>query len=96
MDTKLRVWWIPQIPMKPFFVPVNSVSEGVLVMDALAEYDKFQFQNNIKPDYCNAGGLQMFDEYDDTDSENGSWVDWYDEDTGLDDPQEWLSVSVRG
>ena len=51
-------------------------------MDVLADYDKFQFENNIKPDYSNAGGLEIF--------ENGEWPDWYDEATGEDDPREYL------
>lgn len=87
---KLRVWWIPQITCKPFYVDVGSLEEGVKVMDMLAEYDLFQYDNNIKPDYCNAGGLQVFDPEDDTDGPNGSWCDWYDEETGEDDPREFL------
>ena len=61
MNTQLRVWWIPQVPGRPFHVPVSSVQEGVRIMDVLAKYDRFQFDNNIKPDYCNAGGLEMWD-----------------------------------
>ena len=57
---KLRVWWIPQVPMKRFLVEVGSVSEGAKLMKVLADYDAFQFENNVKPDYCNAGGLEMF------------------------------------
>ena len=83
---KLRVWWIPQVPGKPFHVPVDSVHEGVKVMDILANYDAFQLAQNIKPDYCNAGGLMMFDPEDSTDGPDGSWCDWYDEETGEDDP----------
>jgi len=79
---KLRVWWIPQIPMDAFYVEVDSVAEGVKIMDVLAEYDTFQLENDIKPDYSNAGGLQM--------EEGSDWVDWYDKETGEDDPQEWL------
>jgi hypothetical protein len=82
MKMKLRVWWIPQVPGKPFVVEVDTVTEGVLVMDTLARYDMFQFENNIKPDYCNAGGLGMY--------ENDEWVDWFDEETGIDDPEEYL------
>jgi len=65
----LRVWWIPQIPMDPFYVFVNTPEEAVLLIDAFAKYDLFQFKNNIKPDYCNAGGLQVFDE-------EGDWSEW--------------------
>jgi len=87
---KLRVWWIPQVPMKSFHVYVSTVAEGVKLMQVLADYDEFQFENDIKPDYCNIGGLQMFDANDDTDSSEGSWVDWYDEETGEDNPSEYL------
>lgn len=82
--TGLKVWWIPQIPMKAFEVDVASVAEAVKVMDVLAYYDIFQFENNIKPDYSNAGGLVM---WDDSDQE---WVDWYDDESGHDDPKEYL------
>jgi hypothetical protein len=87
---KLRVWWIPQVPGKPFHVDVGSVAEGVKVVVTLAQYDLFQLENNIKPDYCNAGGLQLFDPTDTEDGPDGSWVDWYDEETGEDDPEAWL------
>lgn len=79
MDAKLKVWWIPQVPMKAFEVSVSSVEEGVKIMNILADYDTFQFENNIKPDYSNVGGLSMF--------EDDEWVDWYDEETGEDDPR---------
>ena len=65
----LKVWWIPQIPMKQFEVPVKSPKEAVLILDTLARYDTFQLENNIKPDYCNAGGLIVF--------EDGEWTEWY-------------------
>ena len=68
----LKVWWIPQIPMKPFEVPVKRIIDAMLLLNVLADYDIFQFENNIKPDYSNAGGLMIF--------EDGEWVDWEDED----------------
>lgn len=70
--SKLRVWWIPQVPGKPFYVPVDSLVEARLLLDTLAKYDQFQFENRIKPDYCNTGGLQSF--------EDDEWTDWYDDD----------------
>ncbi len=95
--SKLRVWHIPQVPMKPFFVDVESVADGVRVMDALADYDLFQFDNNIKPDYCNASGMHVWDEslteQDLVDMElNDRWVDWFIEvgDDYFDDPREYL------
>jgi hypothetical protein len=79
---QFKVWWIPQVPMKAFEVPVSSVDEAAKLLEVLAAYDAFQFENNIKPDYCNVGGLQVF--------EDGEWVDWYDRETGEDDPREYL------
>lgn len=92
MDEKqrLRVWWIPQVPMEPFYVEVDSVAEGVKLMRVLADYDTFQFERKVKPDYCNAGGLQVWSEDIDGDGEKG-WTDWCDEETGDDDPEEWLA-----
>jgi hypothetical protein len=79
---KLRVWWIPQVPGNPFYVNVQTIREGVLVMDTLSAYDLFQFLHNIKGDYANAGGLEQFIE--------DQWMTWYDEATGIDDPREYL------
>jgi hypothetical protein len=82
----LNVWWVPQVPMKNFSVDVSSVAEGVKIMDVLAEYDLFQLRNNIKPDYCNAGGLRRWCLDSNGDGRPG-WEDWYDEETGEDDPR---------
>jgi hypothetical protein len=70
-DGQLRVWHIPQVPMEAFRVYVKTIQEGKIVLDTLAFYDLFQFEHRIKPDYANAGGLQVY--------ENGEWCDWYDE-----------------
>jgi hypothetical protein len=75
---KLRVWWIPQVPMSPFYVPVNNLDEAKLILDSFALYDLFQYENKVKPDYCNAGGLQYFDD------DEKDWNDWYDEENGCD------------
>jgi hypothetical protein len=75
---QLRVWWIPQVPMKPFHRDVDNVKSAKLLLDTLAQYDIFQFANRIKPDYCNAGGLEVFGEE--------GWEDWYDkEGNGIDE-----------
>ena len=73
-NKKLRVWWIPQIPMNnSFYVEVKSPEEAKKIMDVLAKYDEFQFNNKIKPDYSNASGLQEL-------QEDGEWDEWYSED----------------
>ena len=86
---QLRVWWVPQVPMKSFYVEVQNLREAKLLLGTLAEYDKFQFDNRVKPDYANAGGLQAY--Y----SEDGEWIDWYDsEGRKIDeiDPSEYESA----
>lgn len=66
-DTKYRVWWIPQVPMKAFYYEVPDLATGRLLEDALAMYDIFQLENNVKGDYANAGGIQVW--------EDGEWVE---------------------
>ena len=71
-EKKLRVWWIPQIPLNnSFYIEVATPQEAKKVLDILADYDLFQLKNNIKPDYSNAGGLEVF--------EDGEWSEWYSE-----------------
>ena len=91
MNKKLRVWWIPQIPMGAFYMPVESVEDGKKVLDILAAYHAFKLQNNVKPDYTNVGGLQMFDE------EEGEWNDWYleTEDDYFDDVDDYCEQCER-
>lgn len=69
---KLRVWHIPQVPGTAFRVSVKSIDEAVLVINTLAFYDLFQLEHNIKGDFCNVAGLEVF--------EKGEWVEWYSED----------------
>jgi hypothetical protein len=60
MSAEFQVWWIPQIGhgLTPFVWPVPSLEVGMMLCDALAQYDLYQFRNRIKPDYCNAGNVQ--------------------------------------
>ena len=41
----------------------------------LCDYDLFQFENRIKPDYCNACELEMFEE--------GEWISWHHPETDI-------------
>ena len=84
MSKILRVAHYPQIPCKAFYVDVDTVEEAVKTMDTLANYDLFQLENRIKPDFCNMNVLQEFD------IDEGEWLDWCDGETGIDDPREYL------
>ena len=55
---------------------MRSLEEAELVNKTLARYDLFQFDNRIKGDYCNTGGLLVY--------EDGDWFDWHDDETGDD------------
>lgn len=72
----LRVFWVPQVPGKALYISVKDLHQAHLLLETLAYYDAFQYASNIKPDYCNAGGLQVF--------EDGEWCDWHDDETGDD------------
>jgi hypothetical protein len=67
---QLRVWHIPQVPMEAFRVNVENPKEAKKILEILADYDIFQFEHNVKPDYSNAAGLEIFDE---------EWLEWEDE-----------------
>ncbi len=75
----LHVWWIPQIPGRQFLWPVKDLDQATLVLDVLAGYDDFQYGEKVKGDYCNTGGLLIF--------EDGEWVDW--ESAECDDFETW-------
>lgn len=84
MSKKLRISHFPQIPCKPFIVEVKSLEEAKLISDTLANYDLFQYENNIKPDYCNGTVLEEWDE------DEQEWLDWCDEETGITDLDEYF------
>ena len=79
---KLRISHYPQVPCKAFVVEVETLEEAKKVMDILANYDSFQYENKIKPDYCNMSILEQWDD------EEKEWFDWVDEETGIDDLDE--------
>ena len=83
----LRVWHVPQVPMKAFIVPVTTLEQAALVIDVLSQYDLFQFHENVKGDYANANGLEIYDE--DPDLLGGmGWCTWYSADS-MYDFDEW-------
>lgn len=77
-----KVWWTTLVDGS-LDIPVTNVAEGARVLGALAAYDNHLVAIGIRSkDACNAGGLLMV--------EDGEWVDWYDEETGVSDPNEFL------
>lgn len=70
----LKVWYIPQVPMPHFSVPAESLREAVKLLDAITSFSAFEFENRVKPDYSDAGGISRWE----SDGEGG--YDWYDVD----------------
>jgi hypothetical protein len=68
----LVVWHIPQVPGRAFRVPVASVEEGRKLCGVLADYDAFQLAERVKPDYCNANGVERWED------DGDSGFDWFD------------------
>lgn len=59
----LRVWYVPQVPGKPYEVdmPTQDLATAVLVLDAIIGLSNFEFENRIKPDYSDMAGIARFD-----------------------------------
>lgn len=89
MNKKLRVCHFPQIPCEPFIVEVENLKQAKEICNVLANYDLFQFENKIKPDYCNTTVVEIFDD------KEQEWVSWYDEETGIDDINEYFEFISR-
>ena len=76
----LRVVWNPQVgKINNFFtVSVSSIEEAWKIMNTLADYDLYQFNENIKGDYVNMGDFQIYEE-DNGEGEPG-WCTFYTDD----------------
>lgn len=82
VTNKLRVLHYPQVPCIPFIVDVKDEEQAYLISNALADQHLFLFKNNMIPDYANSIQVVMWDE--DSDGEgNGDWVDYYNEEEGM-------------
>lgn len=70
----LRVWWKPQVPCASFYVSVKDIWTAHKILEVLADYDLWQLDHNIKPDFSNAGGLEIYD--------GKEWEEWEEPETG--------------
>lgn len=65
-----RLWHIPQIPGKSFKVESSNLEYLANLCDVLQRYDLFQYENNIKPDYVNISGIEVWEDV-------GEGYHWY-------------------
>ena len=86
MSIRFRVWHIPQIPMQAFRREVGSFETAHVLEGALAAYDLFEFENRVKPDYANVGGVEFWDdtegEWSDVDTETSFELKYFIEEYG--------------
>ncbi|MFA5766423.1 MAG: hypothetical protein WC919_00680 [Candidatus Paceibacterota bacterium] len=73
---KLRVWWNHPPNKESFYVPVVGLVEAKQILSALADYDNYLVSNGMIGNVSNMGGLEEFDPDDDTEGQEGSWVEW--------------------
>lgn len=68
----LRVWYCPQVPCPALKIPAPDLATARIVYNALIDLSTFEFDHRIKPDYCDMGGIERF--------EDGEWCGVEDED----------------
>ena len=76
----LKVWYIPQVPMQPFERTIRhregteerELALAVILLDTITSFSIFEFENRIKPDYSDVGGISRWE-----DDGTGSY-DWFD------------------
>lgn len=73
--TTYKIWHVPQIPGTAFVVGTDDLEYAKLLIEVLADYDLFQLEHRIKPDYDNVNGIMVWDEasgeYEDLDEDEG-------------------------
>lgn len=66
-----RVWYIPQVPGKPFLVTVSTLDSAINILVLLEQFSSWEFHEKIKPDFSDASGIMRYtaDGWDEVDSE---------------------------
>jgi len=68
---KFKMWYIPQVPMKPFEVECETAEQAQDALDLITNFSIFEFENRVKPDYSDAGGVMVWE---------SAYEDWSDYD----------------
>lgn len=70
----LRIWYVPQVPMPAYTRSIESVEEGFKTLEVIYELAIFEFENKVKPDFCNMGVVARYE------IDGAGGFDWYDVD----------------
>jgi hypothetical protein len=57
MAKRFKAWYIPQVPMKPFEIEASTAAKAQTILNIIINFSIFEFENKVKPDYCDAGGV---------------------------------------
>lgn len=76
VEGDIQIWYIPQIPGKPYTVNVLSrdLGEAYRILDAIIGLSIFEFENKVKPDYADAAGICRWE------SDGDGGFNWYEVD----------------
>ena len=83
------LWYIPQVGsgVKTFKYSFSNLLEAVKALDMLYIFSSYEYNNRIKPDYCDMGGVQYWDVMEqawyDVDYDALEWDDEYRAHLGL-------------
>ena len=59
-----KVWYIPQVPMQAFEVEVDDLKTAEKLLNTIYEFSSFEYENRVKPDYSDVGGIAQWSEDD--------------------------------
>ena len=71
IEGDLRLFYIPQVPMKPYFVYMTRrdgqtdaalLEQTLFTLNAVVGLSIFEYDNNIKPDYSDVAGIERFED----------------------------------
>lgn len=72
VEGDLKVFYAPQVPMKAFEVKAIDLPDAVRVLSIITNFSIFEYENKIKPDYSDYGGVVRYE----ADGEGGfEWCD---------------------
>lgn len=72
MSDRYKVWYIPQVPMVAFEREFDDLETAKAALDLITDFSIFEFENRVKPDYADMGGISRWEE----DGDGG--FDWFD------------------
>lgn len=74
----LRVWYIHQCGSGEMFMrDVATIEEAKSILETIYDLANFLYESDELQDYCNGGGLEVYEPDDDGGFE---WCEWCDED----------------